>query len=253
MSISAQPNATGRPDYNPIAAFYRKHWCTHYHTGLLSMLARVLLSRLRPGARVLDVCCGTGTVARDLVSRGFSVTGMDASEEMLRYAAKEVPQAEFLLGDARAFFLAPEFDAALCTFDSLSYMLNTEDLERVFSNVRAALRSGGLFVFDLSLEEAYRTEWQRSCTIVEDDEGSFVRGDYDERERVGRTLITTFHRNGVWERTDVTFMARCYSPEEVLRALERSGFAESSCLRSDDDPELHHDLGPARACFVAQR
>ena len=40
-------------------------------------------------------------------------------------------------------------DAAICTFDSLSYILNPEDLQRVFSNVHAALRPGGVMVFDL--------------------------------------------------------------------------------------------------------
>lgn len=51
-------------------------------------------------------------------------------------------------------------------------LLNAEDLGRVFSCVRAALRPGGLFVFDLSLEQAYKTEWQRSCAIVEEDEAA---------------------------------------------------------------------------------
>jgi ubiquinone/menaquinone biosynthesis C-methylase UbiE len=123
MSVLAQPS-TGKPDYNAIAGFYRKHWCAHYHTGLLAMLGRLLLARLPPGARILDVCCGTGTVAQELVSRGFTVTGIDASEEMLRYAVKEVPKAEFLVADARDFAFPPMFDAALCTFDTLSWTLS---------------------------------------------------------------------------------------------------------------------------------
>ncbi len=253
MGILAEPSTKGRPDYNPIATFYRRHWCAHYHAGLLAMLGRLLLTRLAPGSRILDICCGTGTVAQDLVRRGFAVTGMDASEEMLRYAIQEVPKAEFLLADARTFDLPPEYDAAICTFDSLSYMLNPEDLQRVFSNVHAALRPGGVMVFDLSLEEAYKTEWQRSCSIVEDDEACFVRGSYDERERLGRTLITRFDRNGTWERTDVVFLTRCHTPEEVLNALDRSGFAEQVCHRSDRDEDLRRDLGPGRACFVAKK
>jgi hypothetical protein len=36
MSVAAQRNAAGRPDYNPIAGFYRKHWCAHHPAGLLS-------------------------------------------------------------------------------------------------------------------------------------------------------------------------------------------------------------------------
>ncbi len=140
MRALPRSDMISRPDYNPIASFYRNHWCMHYHAGLLAMLDRLLLTRLAPGSRILDICCGTGTLARSLVNRGFAVTGIDASEEMLRYAVKEGPQAGFLAADVRAFHLPPVFDGALCTFDSLSYMIDDEDLERTLANVRAALR-----------------------------------------------------------------------------------------------------------------
>ena len=216
------------------------------------MLGRLLLAHLAKGARVLDICCGTGTVAQHLVGRGFVVTGIDASEEMLRYASEEVPGAEFLVADARAFHLPPVFHGASCTFDSLSYMLTIEDLERVFSRVHVALRPGGAFVFDLSLEEAFKTEWQKSWSIIDDDEACFIRDSYDEHGRLGRTLITRFHRKLGWERTDVEFHTRYYKPAEILHALDRSGFAEYVCHRSDDSEELRRELGPGRACFVAR-
>lgn len=245
--------AAGRPDYNRIAAFYRKHWCGHYHSGLTGMLERAVLAQLPDGAAILDLCCGTGTVARYLVQRGFSVTGVDASEQMLRYAREDVPEAEFLVADAEAFRLPAVFDAAVCTFDSLSYLLEQEALVRAFSNVYNALRPKGTFVFDLSLEDAYKSEWQESCSIVEPDEACFVRGSYNESERMGRTLITTFHRNDSWERTDVEFLVRCHSPEQVLEALEKARFTDCRCHRSHDDEELRRELGPGRACFVAKK
>jgi SAM-dependent methyltransferase len=251
--MSATITAPSRADYNPIAGFYRKHWCGHYHAGLTAMLDRVLLADLPDGAHVLDLCCGTGTVARHLVDRGFSVTGVDASEEMLRYARQEVPGGEFFVADAEAFRLPPVFHGALCTFDSLSYLLDEEALVRAFSNVHDALRPKGRFVFDLSLEAAYKSEWGESCSIVNTDEACFVRGSYDERERLGRTLITTFQRRGSWERTDVEFLARCHRPEEVLRALRRAGFAECTWQSSDENQELQRELGPRRACFVATK
>jgi SAM-dependent methyltransferase len=252
MSGSAS-GVNARPDYDAIADFYRKHWCDHYHTGLESMMQRLLLARLQPGSRILDLCCGTGTVARHLLSMGFRVTGIDASEKMLRHAAREAPIGAFLLADARQFALAPIFDAAVCTFDSLSYILDLQDLHRVFSNVWAALQPGALFLFDASLEEAFKTEWQKCCVIIEENEACFVRGQYDERHRSGTTLITRFHRNGEWTRTDVEFRVRCYSPEEVVNALNQAGFSESVCHRSDLDEELRSELGPARACFVAAK
>ncbi len=252
-NVDTTLGAPARADYDAIAGFYRKHWCGHFHTGLTAMLERVLLARLPEGARVLDLCCGTGAVAGYLVRRGFPVTGVDASEEMLRYARREVPEGEFLVANAEAFRLPPVFHGAICTFDSCSYFLNQEALVSVFRNVHDALRPGGRFAFDLSLEAAYKTEWQQSCSIVEPDEACFVRGSYDEGERLGRTLITTFQRNGAWQRTDVEFLARCHAPEEVLLALRAAGFAESVCHSSEEDEELRQEIGPGRACFVATK
>jgi SAM-dependent methyltransferase len=251
--MSAFATAAKSSDYNPIAGFYRKHWCGHYHAGLTTMLDRLLLADLPKGARVLDLCCGTGAIARHVVTRGFAVTGVDASEEMLRYARHEVPEGEFLVADAESFRLPPVFDAALSTFDSVSYLLDRKSLELTFSNVHAALRPGAWFVFDLSVEEAYKNEWGQSCTIVEADEVCIVRGSYDERERLGRTFITTFQRNGGWERTDVEFLVRSHSPQEVLSALARAGFADTMCHLSDEDEVLGRELGPRRACFVAKK
>lgn len=156
-------DAPKRSEYDSIAGFYRKHWCGHYHKGLTTMLERVLFAGLPGGASVLDLCCGTGSVAGYLARRGFAVTGLDASGEMLRYARREVPQGEFLLADAETFRLPAIFDASICTFDSCSYFLDQETLVKVFSNVYDALRPNGRFAFDLSLEAAYKNEWQESC------------------------------------------------------------------------------------------
>ena len=172
---------------------------------------------------------------------------------MLRYARKEVPEGEFIVASAEEFQLPGVFEAAVSTFDSLSYVLDEESLERAFRNVYAALRPGGAFVFDLATEASFQTEWNQSCHIVEADEVCIVRGSYDERERLGRTFITTFCRKGSWERSDVEFLAHCHRPEEVLRALKRVGFVEAVCHLSDEDEALRNELGPRRACFVGRK
>ncbi len=80
-----------------------------------------------------------------------------------------------------------------------------------------------------------------------------MRGVYDQNERLGRTLVTRFHRNGAWERSDVVFLARCRTPAEVLRALDSAGFTWRECLRTDADEDLRRHLGPGRACFLAAK
>jgi demethylmenaquinone methyltransferase/2-methoxy-6-polyprenyl-1,4-benzoquinol methylase len=67
------------------------------------------LARVTPGARALDLCCGTGDLAFALAQRGADVTGLDFSPQMLEVAAarlKKIPNSEFRIpnfmqGDAQ--------------------------------------------------------------------------------------------------------------------------------------------------------
>lgn len=62
---------------------------------------RLLLGVLPPPpARIVDLGCGTGTLARLLIDAGYDVTGLDVSPAMLERARAKVPEARFVLGDA---------------------------------------------------------------------------------------------------------------------------------------------------------
>src|SRR5690242_17530691 len=65
-------------------------------------------SQPRKGEKALDLCCGTGDIALQLVRTGAEVTGLDFSERMLAIARERQAKArtgfgriEFLLGDAQ--------------------------------------------------------------------------------------------------------------------------------------------------------
>ena len=240
-------------DYDPIAWFYNQHWSAHYHPWALAMLERAVLCRVSKGALILDVCCGNGVLARELAERGYRVTGIDASEKMLRYARANAPSAKFVRADARTFTAPAQFEAAISTFDSLNYMLSEDDLLAVFRNVFAALVEGGRFVFDLNLERRYLDFWGATCSTVDDGHACFMRGDYDPETHIARTLVTLFRPDGAWERDDVVFLQRCHPVEEVLALLRKAGFAGTACLDASKDLEVEGDFGIARGVFVATK
>ena len=113
--------------------------------------------------RVLDLACGTGNVTRELLKRGYEVTGVDNSPPMLEVARRKLPESVPLLcQDARHLSVdGPPFDAVVCLFDSLNYLLELPDLHRAFRAVHRRLVPGGPFVFDMTPSEP----WKPGCSI----------------------------------------------------------------------------------------
>jgi demethylmenaquinone methyltransferase / 2-methoxy-6-polyprenyl-1,4-benzoquinol methylase len=109
----------------------------------------VRLARLHPGQPALDLCCGTGDVTFRLAACGATVTGLDASEEMLTMARKKRPNAgrvEFLVGDAgRTPFPDDSFDAVTVAYGLRNLPSWEAGLREM---IRVAKRGGRLLVLD---------------------------------------------------------------------------------------------------------
>ena len=108
--------------------------------------------------KILDLGCGTGNHAIILARRGYLVTGVDRSAEMLVHARRKVQnlpepvvadRLTFLQGDIRTLDLARYFDAVLMMFAVLSYQLTNEDVLTALRTVRRHLRPGGLLAADV--------------------------------------------------------------------------------------------------------
>ena len=79
---------------------------------------------------VLDVCCGTGLIAGELIARGYRVVGVDAADAMLAQARERLgPDVELSRVTLPELAVDGVFDAAISTFDGLNY-LTPADLRR---------------------------------------------------------------------------------------------------------------------------
>ncbi|MHB0937460.1 MAG: class I SAM-dependent methyltransferase [Armatimonadota bacterium] len=247
--MTVQERYTG---YDLFAWFYNRHWGWFARYACVWIEA-FLLPGVPEGGRVLDLCCGTGQLAGMLTGMGYRVTGIDGSEEVLRYARENAPAAEFLLADARGFSLPQEFHAAVSTFDSLNHIMTLEELTAAFRNVHACLLPGGGFLFDLNIRAGYLSNWQGSFGIVEDDHVCVARSQYDDAEGLARLDLTLFRLQEEWQRTDLTLQQRCYEESDVCAALEAVGFTGCQVFDAERRPEGIERLPGGRALFLARK
>lgn len=238
--------------YDPFAWFYERYWSREVAPQIMTVIDRLLVPSLSRGASVLDLCCGTGYTCSQLIRRGFEVTGLDGSKEMLRYARRQAPGARFMLADARSFELPPVHEGIVSTFDSLNHVMSLDELTAVFRNAHRALAPGGLFLFDLNMEKGFLLHWVDYFAIVNDKEVCVLKGAYDSEQRIGRYDITMFRRHQkMWRRTDAAITERCYTAREIKRALKTAGFKEISTYDAEKDMGLTEHVG--RTFFLARK
>ncbi len=105
-----------------------------------------------PGARtILNLGCGSGRHDRCLMDRGYAVTGVDLSQEMLtaaRDAATDNGALRYVQGDVRTVRLEKTFDIVISLFHVMSYQVSNADLTAAFATAYSHLKPGGLFIFD---------------------------------------------------------------------------------------------------------
>jgi SAM-dependent methyltransferase len=192
--------------------------------GIIQILER---GGIREGL-VVDLGCGSGILARELVDAGYGVVGIDISEAMIEISRRKVPEAEFRVG---SLFEAemPPCDAVTAVSEVLNYLFGEKaraGLAGLFRRVYGALNPGGVFVFDLLGPGQIAARGGKTRTFSEGDD--WVVAVDKEEDRATGTLtrrIISFRRIGErYRRDDETHRQRLYEPARVVDELRRAGF-----------------------------
>ncbi|KAK7063394.1 S-adenosyl-L-methionine-dependent methyltransferase [Favolaschia claudopus] len=113
-----------------------------------------LVKKLPRGAEVLELGCGAGVPATQLlISHGLSVTGNDISAAQIALAHVHVPQAKQLIqGDMLSLNFPPQSFDAVLGFYSI-FHLPKEQQGGMFEKIRGWLKPGGWLLCNLQFEE----------------------------------------------------------------------------------------------------
>jgi len=197
---------------------------------------------------VLDLGCGTGGHALELAKRGYRITGVDRSKEMLDIAIEKAQSSgldiRFVTGDIAELELRERFDAVISMFAVMSYQATDEALRGVCETARAHLCNRGVFIFDCWHAPAVLSEKPaaRVKEVPLDDKEKMIRftepildiqnHTVDVRFRLCRTV-----EGSLTDRTRESHIMRFLFREELELFLEKAGF---------DSIEFHPFMEPDR-------
>jgi SAM-dependent methyltransferase len=211
------------PVYDRWQSTYGRDFTHIIFPQLLSTIARYKI----PVSTAVDIGCGTGTLAHLLAGRGWTVTGIDASEGMLNAASAKTSGmgVKLLCQDMTLMTLGSPVRLATSFFDTLNHLENRKELIATIERVFESLEPGGFFVFDTSNERCYRVLWTKTEVVRHQDFLMILENSYSRRTRLAESYVSLFDRTGdIYSRSEEIVRERYFPRGEVGAALRSAGF-----------------------------
>ena len=213
---------------------------------------------IAPQRELLELGAGTGTLAAQLIQKGYQLTVSDLSEDMLAIAEQKMRSIDetalFYVLDMRNFRLDHLFDGVLLFCDAINYLSDEQAVKETFQSVYSHLKDGGVFLFDAhSIRKIERFLDQQTFGSSEPSVSYLWEcfpGDTDYSVIHDLTFFVQ-QDNGSYSRVEETHEQRTYPLDFFVSLLKAIGFVEVSVVGDFDDAT---DLSACdRWCFVAKK
>lgn len=218
--------------YDALAASYDGLMADGAYRKRADYLVRCFEKSAIPVRSVLDLACGTGTIACLLAARGYDVVATDGSEEMLTQAMTKAAEMEhpplFIHQSMPRLRLGQEVDAAVSTLDSLNYLTREKDIRETFCRVCRWLKPGGSFIFDVNTPYKLRSMDAQMYTDETEESYCVWRTFFSEKTKLCTYQVDLFRLrgDGAWERDFEEHRERAWTEEELRTFLADAGFRD---------------------------
>lgn len=218
--------------YTAFAAVYDHLMRTVDYEGWADYYAQLLRRCGVESGSVCECACGTGSLTVALRRRGYALTGVDLSQDMLSVAMQKSRaagvQIPFVRQDMCRLTLHKRQNAVLCTCDGINYLTTPERARAFFRAAYAAIRPGGALIFDVSTPyKLQNTLGDQTLGSLEEDVAYIWQNAWRPRTRTVALRLSIFVReeDGRYTRLEENQVQRAHSREELTRYLQEAGFA----------------------------
>lgn len=224
--------------YGPLAGCYDLFTSDVPYAALADFYESALALPGREGMTLLDLCCGTGTLACILAGRGHELIGVDMSEEMLALAQGKAERGSFpvrpmfLCQEAAQLDLYGTVEGAYCSLDALNY-IPREELPELVRRLHLFIEPGGRLAFDIHSPEHLRALDGQVFADEGEDALCLWRAEFDGEERALFYALDIFRRSGeLWSREAEEHVEYAHEPERLCTLLREGGFRDVRVLEN---------------------
>ena len=173
---------------------------------------------------ILDLGCGTGRMTLELARRGYDMTGVDCSFEMLDIARCEAEKAGigenilWLCQDMCDFELYGTVDVIVSCLDCINHLTDTKSLKQCFSLAHNYLIPSGLFIFDINGRNKFENTYSDNSYVMEEAGSVCIwQNYYNSKTKICDFYITLFKEigDGRYERYDDMQCERMYTVRSI--------------------------------------
>jgi SAM-dependent methyltransferase len=177
--------------------------------------------------KILDIGCGTGRHSIELARRGFQVTGIDLSENMLQRAKEKAIEAgisvDFQQADARSFHLSEQFGLVIMLCEAGFSLMETDEMNfSILKNAVDAVAPGGKLIF--TCLNALFPLYHSVKELVDNGTQGIHEGSFDIMQF--REFSTYIPTDDSGKELNLSCNERFYAPSEITFMLKQLGVSK---------------------------
>lgn len=203
---------------------------------------------------MLELACGSGMLTQYFFDDFDRIDALDISADMLNCFAEKYDndKVNLIYYDMVEYEKKDFYDLIVILLDSVNYVTNPADLEKLFRNSYNNLKDDSLLVFDINSEMKMREIFGSECYVYEYEDIFYTWDNYMEDDLIDMNLnFFVENQDGTYRRIEEYQQERIYGVDYVKTLLEKIGFTDIRIFDEDTLDDVNEET--LRVLFSARK
>lgn len=186
---------------------------------------------------ILELAAGSGMLTHYFFDEFKNIDALDISPDMLNVFAEKYDNdnVNLIYYDMVEFENPDKYDLIVILLDSINYVTDPKELQKLFDNCYKNLKDGGLLVFDINSEYKMKEVFGSNCYVYEYEDIFYTWDNFYEDDLIDMHLnFFVENKDGSYDRIYEYQLERVYTINEVSEKVKEAGFHDIKTYDEDD-------------------